>query len=170
MGEQISESRFERVVREAHVDEFVRSFPDGLNTLVGQRGVMLSGGQKQRVAIARAIIRVSSMMSARETHSSSTFRHPLSWLEPENPHPRRSNERTGRGIRRADTERVGTVNEESNRTDDSAPFEHDPQCDQHRGAGRRSDSGAWQLRSIDRNRGRCVPGTGATTNLQLHCR
>ncbi|XP_035781766.1 ATP-binding cassette sub-family B member 10, mitochondrial-like [Anopheles albimanus] len=57
MGEQISESRFERVVREAHVDEFVRSFPDGLNTLVGQRGVMLSGGQKQRVAIARAIIR-----------------------------------------------------------------------------------------------------------------
>uniref|UniRef100_A0AAG5CZS9 ATP-binding cassette sub-family B member 10, mitochondrial n=1 Tax=Anopheles atroparvus TaxID=41427 RepID=A0AAG5CZS9_ANOAO len=57
MGEKISESDFERVVREAHVDEFVRSFPDGLNTLVGQRGVMLSGGQKQRVAIARAIIR-----------------------------------------------------------------------------------------------------------------
>ncbi|KFB36041.1 hypothetical protein ZHAS_00003062 [Anopheles sinensis] len=57
MGEKISESDFERVVREAHVDEFVRNFPDGLNTLVGQRGVMLSGGQKQRVAIARAIIR-----------------------------------------------------------------------------------------------------------------
>ncbi|XP_052864946.1 ATP-binding cassette sub-family B member 10, mitochondrial [Anopheles cruzii] len=57
MGEKISESQFERVVREAHVDEFVRGFPDGLNTLVGQRGVMLSGGQKQRVAIARAIIR-----------------------------------------------------------------------------------------------------------------
>ncbi|XP_053661130.1 ATP-binding cassette sub-family B member 10, mitochondrial [Anopheles marshallii] len=57
MGEKISESSFQRVVREAHVDEFVRNFPDGLNTLVGQRGVMLSGGQKQRVAIARAIIR-----------------------------------------------------------------------------------------------------------------
>uniref|UniRef100_A0A182NR51 ATP-binding cassette sub-family B member 10, mitochondrial n=1 Tax=Anopheles dirus TaxID=7168 RepID=A0A182NR51_9DIPT len=57
MGEKISESDFERVVREAHVDEFVRNFPDGLDTLVGQRGVMLSGGQKQRVAIARAIIR-----------------------------------------------------------------------------------------------------------------
>uniref|UniRef100_A0A8W7PRF9 ATP-binding cassette sub-family B member 10, mitochondrial n=1 Tax=Anopheles coluzzii TaxID=1518534 RepID=A0A8W7PRF9_ANOCL len=57
MGEKISESAFQRVVREAHVDEFVRHFPDGLDTLVGQRGVMLSGGQKQRVAIARAIIR-----------------------------------------------------------------------------------------------------------------
>ncbi|XP_053670904.1 ATP-binding cassette sub-family B member 10, mitochondrial [Anopheles nili] len=57
MGEKISESAFERAVREAHVDEFVQQFPDGLNTLVGQRGVMLSGGQKQRVAIARAIIR-----------------------------------------------------------------------------------------------------------------
>uniref|UniRef100_A0A182PUZ2 ATP-binding cassette sub-family B member 10, mitochondrial n=1 Tax=Anopheles epiroticus TaxID=199890 RepID=A0A182PUZ2_9DIPT len=57
MGEKISESAFQRVVREAHVDEFVRNFPDGLDTLVGQRGVMLSGGQKQRVAIARAIIR-----------------------------------------------------------------------------------------------------------------
>uniref|UniRef100_A0A182Q796 ATP-binding cassette sub-family B member 10, mitochondrial n=1 Tax=Anopheles farauti TaxID=69004 RepID=A0A182Q796_9DIPT len=57
MGEKISESDFDRVVREAHVDEFVRNFPDGLDTLVGQRGVMLSGGQKQRVAIARAIIR-----------------------------------------------------------------------------------------------------------------
>ncbi|XP_053697104.1 ATP-binding cassette sub-family B member 10, mitochondrial-like [Sabethes cyaneus] len=56
-GDAISESDFERVIREAHVYEFVREFPDGLNTLVGQRGIMLSGGQKQRVAIARAIIR-----------------------------------------------------------------------------------------------------------------
>uniref|UniRef100_A0A8D8HX92 ATP-binding cassette sub-family B member 10, mitochondrial n=1 Tax=Culex pipiens TaxID=7175 RepID=A0A8D8HX92_CULPI len=57
MGDRVSESTFERVVREAHVHEFARDFPQGLDTLVGQRGVMLSGGQKQRVAIARAIIR-----------------------------------------------------------------------------------------------------------------
>lgn len=57
IGEKISESEFQRVVREAYVYEFAKDFPEGLNTLVGQRGIMLSGGQKQRVAIARAIIR-----------------------------------------------------------------------------------------------------------------
>lgn len=57
-GTEISEDDFQRVVREAHVDEFVKQLPNGLETLVGQRGMMLSGGQKQRVAIARALIRV----------------------------------------------------------------------------------------------------------------
>lgn len=54
----ISEEEFQRVVHEAHVSEFAKTLPDGLNTLVGQRGLMLSGGQKQRVAIARALIKV----------------------------------------------------------------------------------------------------------------
>lgn len=53
-----SEETFQRVIREAHVIEFEKTLPDGLHTLVGQRGIMLSGGQKQRVAIARALIRV----------------------------------------------------------------------------------------------------------------
>lgn len=56
-GIVISEEEFQRVIEEAHVAEFARSLPDGLNTLVGQRGMMLSGGQKQRVAIARALIK-----------------------------------------------------------------------------------------------------------------
>lgn len=53
----MSEEDFQRVIKEAHVEEFVRYMPDGLETLVGQRGLMLSGGQKQRVAIARALIK-----------------------------------------------------------------------------------------------------------------
>ncbi|MBM3907906.1 MAG: ABC transporter ATP-binding protein [Gemmatimonadetes bacterium] len=42
--------------RVAHCDEFVSQFPDGYDTVVGERGVKLSGGQRQRVAIARAIL------------------------------------------------------------------------------------------------------------------
>ena len=42
--------------RVAHCDDFVEKFPDGYDTVVGERGVKLSGGQRQRVAIARAIL------------------------------------------------------------------------------------------------------------------
>jgi ABC-type multidrug transport system fused ATPase/permease subunit len=42
--------------RVAHCDEFVRAFPDGYDTVVGERGIKLSGGQRQRIAIARAIL------------------------------------------------------------------------------------------------------------------
>jgi ATP-binding cassette, subfamily B, bacterial PglK len=53
--ERIDERRVEDVVRAAHLDEFVASLPERLDTLVGERGIRLSGGERQRVAIARAL-------------------------------------------------------------------------------------------------------------------
>ena len=47
----------ELAVRTAHLDDLVESLPEGLDTVVGERGIMLSGGQRQRLAIARAIVR-----------------------------------------------------------------------------------------------------------------
>ena len=41
----------------AYLDEFIQSLPNGLDTQIGERGVLLSGGQKQRVAIARAFLK-----------------------------------------------------------------------------------------------------------------
>ncbi len=47
----------DRVVKMAHLDEFLHEMPDGLDTEIGERGTTLSGGQRQRVAIARAMLR-----------------------------------------------------------------------------------------------------------------
>ncbi len=51
-----TEAQLLQAVKAAHVQEFTDRFDQGLNTLIGERGVKLSGGQRQRIAIARAIL------------------------------------------------------------------------------------------------------------------
>ena len=53
---EATEEQLQQAVKAAHVQEFTDRFEDGLDTLIGERGVKLSGGQRQRIAIARAIL------------------------------------------------------------------------------------------------------------------
>ena len=53
--DEIDDDKVWQALTEAQLDDFVRSLPDGLDTMVGERGVRLSGGQKQRIGIARAL-------------------------------------------------------------------------------------------------------------------
>lgn len=53
--EQINEEALWNAIRGAQLEQFVKSLPDGLETVIGDRGVKLSGGQRQRIGIARAL-------------------------------------------------------------------------------------------------------------------
>jgi len=57
VGRDVSQEEVERAAKAAAVHDVIMSFPDGYNTLVGEKGVTLSGGQKQRVAIARTLLK-----------------------------------------------------------------------------------------------------------------
>lgn len=54
--EAVSQEQIEAAAQEAQAHEFIMSFPQGYQTIIGERGVMLSGGQRQRLAIARAFL------------------------------------------------------------------------------------------------------------------
>lgn len=54
---EASEAEVERAVKLAHLEFVINQLPDGLDTVIGERGVKLSGGQKQRVAIARMFLK-----------------------------------------------------------------------------------------------------------------
>lgn len=62
MAERENPERLLAVVRSAGFESDLKSFPEGLNQMVGERGITLSGGQKQRIAIARALIKKSPLL------------------------------------------------------------------------------------------------------------
>ncbi len=57
VGRDVSQEEIERAAKAAAVHDVIVGFPDGYDTLVGEKGVTLSGGQKQRVAIARTLLK-----------------------------------------------------------------------------------------------------------------
>ncbi len=56
MGKDVDEALIQQAIEAAQAKKFIDKLPNGLDTIVGERGIGLSGGERQRIAIARAIV------------------------------------------------------------------------------------------------------------------
>lgn len=86
IGRNVSMEDIERAAKAAAVHDVIMTFPDGYNTIVGEKGVTLSGGQKQRVAIARTLLKnpriliLDDSTSAVDTETEASIRAALQEL------------------------------------------------------------------------------------------